>query len=227
MLLAYDSRELADFVERHDVSDLERIFLWQGDVRILLAIVKYIEDRMNVAHDTGLMGVQAIILVEDNIRFYSSFLPAIYAELMLHSHRLVPEGVNLSHKLMRVQARPKILLCDTFEEAWQDFVDLPREHPRRHLRRRVLQGRRPARREPGVELARRVREAQPDMPGHAAVEPTPRTRRWRAEVGASFLLKDSPLAPEPAPAVHGRPLRVRRLRLPDAGRPRGRRAPST
>ena len=107
--------------ERHDVSDLDRIFLWQGDVRILLAIVKYIEDRMNVAHDTGLMGVQAIIVVEDNIRFYSSFLPAIYAELMHHSHRLVPEGVNLSHKLLRVQARPKILLCDTFEEAWEYF----------------------------------------------------------------------------------------------------------
>ncbi len=59
VLLAYDHQALADFMARHDTSDLARAFLWQGDVRILLAIVKLAEDRMNVAHDTGRLGVQA------------------------------------------------------------------------------------------------------------------------------------------------------------------------
>ncbi len=88
ILLGYDNRDLTDFVNKHDVSDIDKIFLWQGDVRILLAIVKYIEDKMNVSHDTGMVGVQTIIVIEDNIRFYSSFLPMIYTELMKHCTRL-------------------------------------------------------------------------------------------------------------------------------------------
>src|ERR1035437_6402501 len=163
VLLAYDHRELTRFLERRDVSALDGIFLWRGDVRIVLAIVKLIEDRMNLAHDTGVRGVQAIILVEDSVPFASSFLPVLSTELINQSHNLVPEGVNLSHKLMRLQARPKILLCRTFEEAWDLFstyrenilgiisdIEFPRGG--------VLAPR------AGVELALKVREMQPDIP---------------------------------------------------------------
>src|SRR5262245_23672403 len=120
VLLAFDSRDLKDFAARQDLSAAERVFLWQGDARILLAIVKYVEDKANVAHDTG-VGVQVIILIEDNVRYYSSFLPEIYSELLSHSQRLISEGVNLSQKITRMRARPKILLCGTFEEAWDAF----------------------------------------------------------------------------------------------------------
>jgi len=96
VLLAYDSRELQEFLKKQQSADLDRVFLWQGDVRILLAIVKYVEDRINVAHDTGEQGVQAIIVIEDNVRFYSSFLPIIYTEIMHHAQSLVPEGGNLA-----------------------------------------------------------------------------------------------------------------------------------
>ena len=84
VLLAFDAREVADFERTHDLSAVDKIFLWQGDARILLAIVKYVEDRRNVVADTEAMGVQVIILIEDNVRYYSSFLPAIYSELLQH-----------------------------------------------------------------------------------------------------------------------------------------------
>jgi CheY-like chemotaxis protein len=64
VLLAYDGRELGDFLARHDSSDLAGVFLWQGDVTVLLAIVKCIEDRENVAHDVALMGVQVVLVIE-------------------------------------------------------------------------------------------------------------------------------------------------------------------
>src|SRR5436190_522736 len=121
--LAYDMREVAQFARADDASPIDRVFLWQGDVRLVPAIVKYVEDRRNVAHDTGEVGVQAILVIEDNVRYYSSFLPTIYAELTQHAHSLVPEGVNLSHRLMRLQAQPKILLCGSYEEAWQYFTE--------------------------------------------------------------------------------------------------------
>jgi CheY-like chemotaxis protein len=121
VLLAFDARQVKTFALHHDLSAVERVFLWQGDARILLAIVKYVEDRQNVVHDTQSMGVQVIILIEDNIKYYSSFLPAIYTELLHHSRRLITEGVNVSDKIMRMRARPKILLCSTYEEAWEAF----------------------------------------------------------------------------------------------------------
>lgn len=197
--LAYDASDLAGpsapgrfapDIEDDAVDDLDRVFLWQGDVGILPVIVKYVEDRLNAAEDTGQQGVPAIILVEDSIRYYSSFLPVIYTELMRHARSLVPEGINLSDKLMRQQARPKILLCSSFEEAWRYFteyqdailgviadIEFPKDG--------ALFA------EAGVEFARRVRALQPDVPvmlqsGH------PENAVLAESVGAAFLLKDSP-----------------------------------
>jgi CheY-like chemotaxis protein len=191
VLLGYDSRELNSFLAGNDTSDLERVYLWQGDVTILLAIVKDVEDRLNVAHDTALMGVQVVIVIEDSVRYYSSFLPAIYTELMHQSQKLAPEGVNLSHRLMRIQARPKILLCRTFEEAWTAFSAY-REHVLGVVsdiefpRGGVMCA------EAGVEFARQVRAAHPDVPV-ALQSAVPENRRLAEAVGAAFLQKDSPV----------------------------------
>ncbi|NRA97420.1 MAG: histidine kinase, partial [Planctomycetes bacterium] len=84
VLLTYNNRELTAFRSRHDIRPIDKIFLWQGDVRILLAIVKFIEDRFNAAYDIGVAGVPAILVVEDNVRYYSAFLPAIYTQLVVH-----------------------------------------------------------------------------------------------------------------------------------------------
>ena len=78
VLLAYDNRELMDLSDRHDISIMDGIFIWQGNFRIIIAIIKLFEDKINVKHDTSVVGVQSIILIEDNVRFYSSFLPLLY-----------------------------------------------------------------------------------------------------------------------------------------------------
>ena len=106
---------------RHQRGAIDRLFLWQGDVRVLLAMVKDHEDRRNLARDTGQLGVPAILVVEDNVRFYSSFLPMMYTELMEYSQRMVSEGLNLTQKMLRLRARPKLLLCESFEAAWEYF----------------------------------------------------------------------------------------------------------
>jgi CheY-like chemotaxis protein len=191
IVLCYDRGELAEFLDENDVSGIERFFLWQGDVRILLAIVKYMEDKMNADYDVGVAEVPAIILVEDNIRYYSSFLPVIYTELVKHSQSLMPEGLNLTDKLMRIRARPKILLADHYEEAWSYFerfsdnilgvisdIQFPREG-------RSLQN-------AGVLLAKEIRKVRPDVP--VMLQSSRFENAGEAlEVGASFLLKGSPV----------------------------------
>jgi CheY-like chemotaxis protein len=189
--LAFDNSELTDFLARHDVSALDRVFLWQGDARILVAIVKDVEDRLNVAHDTGEHGVQVILVIEDNVRYYSSLLPTIYGELLHQSQQLISEGLNLSQKILRMRARPKILLCRTFEEAWAAFsacrddvlgvisdVEFPRDG-------------RPAA-DAGLEFARMVRGPCPDVPVLLHSSRPENEARARA-AGADFLLKGSPL----------------------------------
>jgi len=116
-VLAYDYRGIKNFIERNPVTNIERIFLWQGNVRILISMIKHIEDERNVQHDTHAIGVPVILVVEDNIRYYSSFLPVLYTELITQSRRLISEGINVAHKLVRMRARPKILLCSDYEEA--------------------------------------------------------------------------------------------------------------
>jgi CheY-like chemotaxis protein len=191
VLLAYNNRELTDFRAQNDISDLERIFLWQGDVRILLAMVKCIEDRLNVVHDTGDLGVPLIIVVEDNIRFYSSFLPVIYTELMNHTHSLISEGLNISQKMLRMRARPKVILSQTYEEAW-DYFTRYQEHllgvisdiefPRGGLQDRQA----------GVELARQVHAVHSDIP-IVLQSSIAENEKLASKVGASFLLKGSPV----------------------------------
>jgi CheY-like chemotaxis protein len=121
ILLAYDNKERKELTSNYDISIFDRLFIWQGDFKLLIAITKYSEDKLNADNDILTAGVQAIILVEDNIKFYSSYLPIIYTEIFNQSLRLISEGVNLTHRFMRMRARPKILLCTNYEEAWNDF----------------------------------------------------------------------------------------------------------
>ncbi len=189
VLLAYDNRELKELLTHHDTSIFDRIFIWQGDFRLIIGIIKHLEDRMNVDHDTRIVGVQSIILIEDNVRYYSSFLPIIYTEILNQSKRLLSEGINLSHKYLRMRARPKILLSTTYEEAWdylqryEDYVlgvisdiDFPRDgkdDPRA-----------------GLEFARNVKARHYDIP-ILLQSTTPDLEKEARAIGASYLLKDS------------------------------------
>jgi len=111
------SREVSARLSNEDLLDHYHIFAWLGDDSILLAVVKLIEDRMNVEADVKAAGVQTIILVEDSVRYYSSYLPVIYRALYQQARGLMEEGLNEWQQTMRMRCRPKILLATTFEEA--------------------------------------------------------------------------------------------------------------
>ncbi len=190
VVLGYDYREIKSFVARNPVTDIDRVFLWQGTARILIAIVKYVEDKRNVLHDTRAMGVPVLLVVEDNIRYYSSFLPVIYTELIKQSRRVIQEGINVAHKLVRMQARPKILLSSNFEDAAQ----LVQEY-RDYIFGLVSDVEFPwdgkLSPEAGFELARMVKSLTPDVPVVLQTSRTEFRPRAQAE-GYSFLRKRSP-----------------------------------
>ncbi len=109
------ARRLTD----EDLSIFEYVFCWLGNTDLLLSIIKLIEDKMNLKHDIEVAGVQMIMLVEDNIRFYSSFLPNLYKFVLQQSLEFATEALNSQLETLRMRGRPKIVLARTYEEAWE------------------------------------------------------------------------------------------------------------
>jgi len=99
---------------------IDRVFVWNGNSNVFLAMIKYIEDKKNVAKDTRLGGVRIILLVEDSIKYYSRYLPLLFASVMTQTQALVSdESIDELHKIFKYRARPKVLLVSTYEGALQ------------------------------------------------------------------------------------------------------------
>ncbi len=117
VVLTHFSREVSSFLANKNLKYIDYVFSWLGDAGIMLAIIKLIEDKMNVEHDVSEVGAYCIILVEDSIRYYSSYLPNIYKILFHQTRDLMTEGLNEHQKTMRMRARAKILLANNYEQA--------------------------------------------------------------------------------------------------------------
>jgi CheY-like chemotaxis protein len=111
------SREVSIKLENEDLSAIDYVFSWLGNADLLLAIIKLIEDKMNMEHDVDVIGVQTLILVEDSIRFYSSYLPQLYKIIFKQSKEFMTEGLNEHQKMLRMRGRPKVILARNYEEA--------------------------------------------------------------------------------------------------------------
>jgi CheY-like chemotaxis protein len=121
VVLTHFSREVSNFLSNKDLSHIAYVFSWLGDSSILLAIVKLIEDSMNVEHDVREVGTYALILVENSVRYYSSYLPSMYKILFNQTQALMKEGLNEHQRTMRMRARPKILLANNYEQAMEMY----------------------------------------------------------------------------------------------------------
>lgn len=111
------SREVSKRLAKEDLSAVDYVFSWLGNSDLLLAIIKLIEDSMNVEHDTQSVGVQVILLVEDSIRFYSSALSNLFKIVLEESKNFSKEALNEHQQMLRMRGRPKIMLARTYEEA--------------------------------------------------------------------------------------------------------------
>ena len=106
-------------IENEDMSIFDYVFCWLGNTNLILSIIKLIEDKMNIEHDINEAGVQMILLVEDNIRFYSSVLPNLYNYILAQSKNFSTEALNPHAAAQRKRGRPKVVLATNYEEAME------------------------------------------------------------------------------------------------------------
>lgn len=111
------SKSVSQRISNEDLSAVDYVFSWLGNAELLLAIIKLIEDKMNVTEDVESVGVQTILFVEDSIRFYSSIVPQLYKYVFMQSRSFMTEALNEHEQMLRMRGRPKILLARNYEEA--------------------------------------------------------------------------------------------------------------
>lgn len=117
VLLTNFSKEVLRKTEESDKSSLDYVFCWNNSADLIIAIVKLLEDRMNADHDVLEVGVQTILLVEDSVRYYSTYLPAIYKLVLQQNRESVRDALNEQQQIMRKRARPKILMATNYTDA--------------------------------------------------------------------------------------------------------------
>ncbi|HRZ43195.1 MAG TPA: PEP/pyruvate-binding domain-containing protein, partial [Bacteroidales bacterium] len=118
-LLLNNNSDIAIFHESPVLLNaIDKLFVWNGDSKIFFAMVKHLEDRVNVENDTRIGLVRVILVVEDSAKYYSRYLPMLYTSVMEQTRRNIDDvTTDELYKVLRLRARPKILLASTFEEA--------------------------------------------------------------------------------------------------------------
>ncbi|WP_238480248.1 PEP/pyruvate-binding domain-containing protein [Mangrovibacterium lignilyticum] len=119
LLLVNNNGDLRYFQETADkFQSIDRVFVWNGNSNVFLAMVKYIEDKNNIEADTQNGNVRVILLVEDSIQYYSRYLPMLYTNIMTQTQNLVQdEAADELHMILKMRARPKVILVSNYEDA--------------------------------------------------------------------------------------------------------------
>ena len=190
ILLAHNLRTIYALPDRFNSQYIDNIFHWCCEDDLLMSIVKNVEDHSNVDNDTARAMVRVIIYVEDSPDFSSLFLPAIYREVVQQTQSVLDESINERHRLLRMRARPKILMARTYEEA-VELYELYKPYvfavisDARFPRNGKIDGR------AGEYFLAAIREETPDMP--LLMLSSENENKLRAEsIPAVFISKQSP-----------------------------------
>jgi len=168
----------------------DNLFVWTGESRVFFAMAKLLEDKVNVGNDTqkGLTGV--ILIIEDAPDYYSTYVPMLYS-LVLEQTRILIEDVSSDelYKVLKLRARPKILLATTWEEAMEVYTRY-----KNSLLGVISDMRFPRNGElykmAGFEMLRLIREEQPNLPTVLQSSDS-ENAKYAAELKANFINKNS------------------------------------
>ncbi len=173
-----------------DDHSIDQTMIWSGDSDLLLALVKNAEDRLNVTADTRCAGVRVLILVEDSPEYRSFFLPLIYKAVVRQTQAVISDSLNDEHRLLKMRARPKILVADSHEQALAIFQKFkPYVFGIMSDTRFPKCGRISA--DAGIQLLRAVKAEIPHMPLLLMSSET-ENRAAAEALGVQFVDKNSP-----------------------------------
>ena len=194
VLLSSFSKEVYHRIEKQDKSAIDYLFNWNNSTDLIIAIIKLIEDRLNAENDILQEGVRAILLVEDSVRYYSTYLPLLYKLVLQQNTIAIRDALNEKQQLIRKRARPKVLMATCYDEA----VELYRRFGSNMIGvisdiGFVRHKGEPASAEQldaGIELCRLIREENPTMP-FLMQSSQESMRQMASKLKVGFVIKQS------------------------------------
>jgi len=189
ILLAHSLKAISPYLEKDPLCGIDNFYIWSADPALLLGLIKNIEDHRNVEKDTSLAMVRVLILVEDSPLYKSFFLPLLYTEVVAQTQAVMHESLNEEHKLLKMRARPKILVAENYEKAMQLYqkykkfvfgVFADTRFPRNNMLDETA----------GVELLSHFRKEIPDIPLLLLSSESSNAKK-AASIPATFVNKNS------------------------------------
>jgi hypothetical protein len=118
--LLLNSHHDVPFVKKQEAIGIpfDNYFVWTGESKVFFAMVKLLEDKVNVENDTKKGLTRVILIVEDSAEYYSRYLPMLYTLVMEQTKDLIEDvSTDELYKVLKLRARPKILLASNYEDA--------------------------------------------------------------------------------------------------------------
>lgn len=168
IMLIHYSKAIRQRIFEYDMSGVDFVFSWHGNADLILAIVKLLEDTANAENDVFEVGIKVILLVEDSVRYYSTYLPELYKLVLTQSREFLTESLNEDQMKYRKRSRPKIFLATCYEDALAYF-----DKYRKNLLgvisdvgMIIRKGDDPKteKLDAGIDLVKKIREYDPHMP---------------------------------------------------------------
>jgi len=128
-LLLNNNSDIENVMKRKATTrHIDKVFVWNGESQVFFAMIKHVEDMINVENDTSIGMVRVILLVEDSPQYYSRYLPLLYNIVLEQTKRIIDDvSTDELYKVLKLRARPKILLASNYEEA-QEIIDKYRDY---------------------------------------------------------------------------------------------------
>jgi len=189
ILLAHSLKAITPYLAKEKRTGIDNFYIWSADPALLLALIKNMEDHHNVERDTALAMVRVLILVEDSPLYKSFFLPLLYREVVAQTQAVLNESLNEEHRLLKMRARPKILVAENYEQAMQLY-----ERYKNYIFGMFSDTRFPRNGKlddnAGVKLLSQIRKKIPDIPLLLLSSETANAKKAGA-IPASFVNKNS------------------------------------
>ena len=194
VLLTSFSKTIYDRINNAGQKSIDHVFCWNNSTDLIIAIIKLIEDRANADHDILEEGVRAILLVEDSVRYYSTYLPLLFKLVLKQNSIAIRDALNEKQQLLRKRSRPKVIMATCYDEA----VEMYRRYSKNiigvisDIGFVLHKGDAPEmeKLDAGVDLCRLIREDIPTMP--VLMQSSQESMRQVAkDLGVGFIVKTS------------------------------------
>ena len=189
ILLAFDESEITSLPYDRMKKTIDQVYIWSGNANVFPAIIKNIEDRMNLKRDYAIADIRSIIMVEDDPRYYSIILPLLYRTALKHARNLISKSLSDTDRLLLFRARPKIILTSTYEEAIE-FYNKYRNNILGFISDVRFPNKGEMDNDAGLKLTEFIRNKDSDMP--VVLQSTNSEHKKQAKrINASFIHKNS------------------------------------